>query len=109
MTMSDARMPSTRSAITTVTQNAGPWPFSVRNTRRSTSCPITRDSTSTKVFTTPWIRASVTMSPLATCATSWPSTASASARVICCSRPVETATNAESRNAPVANALGAPS
>ena len=49
----------------------------------------------TKVFITPWISVIVTMSPLATCATSWPSTASTSSLLIDCSRPVETATSAE--------------
>ena len=51
----------------------------------------------------------VTMSPLATCATSWPMTASTSSRVMPCSRPVETATRAEFLNAPVAKALASPS
>ena len=51
----------------------------------------------------------VTMSPLATCATSWPMTASTSSRVMPRNRPVETATSAEFLNAPVAKALGSPS
>jgi hypothetical protein len=38
----------------------------------STKKPTTRARNTTKVFTTPWIRVSVTMSPLATWATSWP-------------------------------------
>jgi len=46
----------------------------------------------TKVFITPWISVSVTMSPLATWATSWPITASTSSRVIDCTKPVDTAT-----------------
>jgi hypothetical protein len=49
------------------------------------------------------------MSPFATCATSWPSTASTSSWLIDCSNPVETATSAEFLNAPVAKAFGAPS
>ncbi len=49
------------------------------------------------------------MSPLTTCETSWPSTASISSRLMPCSKPVDTATSALSRKAPVANALGAPS
>ena len=63
----------------------------------------------TKVFITPWIRVIVTMSPLATWATSCPITASTSWRCIDCSRPVDTATSAEFLKAPVANALGSPS
>ncbi|CFN65339.1 Uncharacterised protein [Bordetella pertussis] len=59
-------------------------------------------------MTTPWIRVRVTMSPLATCATSWPSTAATSSSVMLSSRPVETATSESLRNAPVANALGSP-
>ena len=51
----------------------------------------------------------VTMSPLAMCATSWASTASASARVMLCSKPVETATKELLRLAPVATAFGSPS
>ena len=45
---------------------------------RSTAWPITREKKITKVFTTPWIRVSVTMSPLAMWLISWPITASAS-------------------------------
>ena len=56
--------------------------------------PITRDRKSTKVFTTPWISVSVTMSPFATWLTSWPSTASTSSRFMRCSSPVLTATSA---------------
>ena len=63
----------------------------------------------TKVFITPWISVMVTMSPLATCATSWPMTASTSSLVMFCSRPVDTATRAEFLKAPVAKALGSPS
>ena len=51
----------------------------------------------------------VTMSPLATWATSWPITASTSSRVMPCSRPVDTATRAEFLKAPVAKALASPS
>ena len=51
----------------------------------------------------------VTMSPLAMCAISWPITASISSCVMFCSKPVDTATSAESRNAPVAKAFGSPS
>jgi len=47
----------------------------------------------------------VTMSPLATWLTSCASTASASSRSIARSRPVETATSALLRLAPVAKAL----
>ncbi len=65
-----------------------------------------RDRKTTKVLTTPWIRVSVTMSPLATWLTSWPSTASASSVVICCNRPVLIATSAALRLAPVAKAFG---
>ena len=67
--------------------------------------PTTRASTMTKVFNTPCNSAIVTMSPLATWLISWPSTASASSRSICCSRPVDTATSALLRLAPVAKAL----
>ena len=59
----------------------------------------------TNVFTTPCISASVTMSPLAACATSCPSTASASFRVICCSKPVDTAMSELFLLMPVAKAL----
>ena len=45
------------------------------------------------------------MSPLAMCETSWARTASASSRVMFCSRPVLTATRASSRFMPVAKAL----
>ncbi len=71
--------------------------------------PMTRARKTTNVLTTPWISDSVTMSPLATCVTSWPSTASISSRDIALSNPVETATSAEFLNAPVAKALGSPS
>ena len=81
----------------------------LRSTTLSTKLPITRDRNTTKVFITPWISAIVTMSPLATWATSWPITASTSSRVIDCSKPVDTATSAEFLNAPVAKALGSPS
>src|SRR6266852_2110823 len=84
-------------------------PRSVRNTVLSTMKPTTRDRKYTKVLSTPWIRVSVTMSPLATWLISWPSTASTSSRLIDSSRPVETATSAEFLNAPVAKAFGAPS
>ena len=84
-------------------------PRSVRNTALSTIEPMIRAKNTTNVLTTPWISVSVTMSPFATCAISWPSTASTSSLFIDCSRPVETATSAEFLNAPVANALGAPS
>ncbi|MNT58140.1 hypothetical protein D3C72_1955580 [compost metagenome] len=70
---------------------------------------MTRERKTTKVFITPWISAMVTMSPLATWATSWPITASISSRVMPCSNPVDTATSAEFLNAPVAKALGSPS
>ena len=59
----------------------------------------------TNVFSTPWMSAMVTMSPLATWLTSWPSTASASSRLIARSNPVETATSELLRLGPVANAL----
>src|SRR3954471_1004734 len=68
-----------------------------------------RERKITKVFTTPWIRVSVTMSPLLTWVISCPITASTSSRFMVCRRPVETATSAEFLNAPVAKALGAPS
>ena len=58
---------------------------------------------------TPWISVSVTIFPLATWATSCASTASASSRVMLCSRPVETATSELLRLGPVVNALGSPS
>ena len=45
------------------------------------------------------------MSPLATWLTSWASTASASGRVMLCSKPELTATRALLREAPVAKAL----
>ena len=72
---------------------------------RSTMCPITCAKKNTKVFTTPWISASVTMSPLAIWVTSWPITASASSWLICCNRPVDTATSALLRLMPVAKAF----
>ena len=53
-----------------VIQKAGPWPSSFLNTTRSTRLPTTRARKMTKVLSTPWMSASVTMSPLATCATS---------------------------------------
>src|SRR5580765_826670 len=68
-----------------------------------------RERKITKVFTTPWIRVSVTMSPLLTWVISCPITASTSSRFMDWRRPVETATSAEFLNAPVAKALGAPS
>src|SRR5205814_1624532 len=71
--------------------------------------PTMRAKKITNVLTTPWISVSVTMSPLATCDSSWPSTASTSSLFIDCSRPVDTATSDEFLNAPVANALGSPS
>ena len=49
------------------------------------------------------------MSPLAMWATSWAMTASTSSWVMFCNKPVDTATKAESRKAPVAKALGSPS
>ena len=87
----------------------GPLLSLPRRRKPSTSEPIRRLANTTKVFITPWISAMVTMSPLATCATSWPMTASTSSRVMPRSRPVETATRAEFLNAPVAKALGSPS
>ena len=59
----------------------------------------------TNVLSTPWISAIVTMSPLATWLISWPSTASASSRLMLCRRPVETATSDLLRFQPVAKAL----
>ena len=67
--------------------------------------PTSRDSTITKVFSTPCSSAIVTMSPLATWLTSWASTASASARSIARNRPVDTATRELLRLGPVAKAL----
>ncbi len=66
---------------------------------------MTREKKMTKVFSTPWISASVTMSPLATCETSCASTASASSRSMALSRPVDTATSALLRRMPVAKAF----
>ena len=68
--------------------------------------PTMRDRKMTKVFTTPWISVSVTMSPLATCVISCPSTASTSLRFMLCRSPELTATSAASRRAPVAKAFG---
>src|SRR4051812_43971148 len=68
-----------------------------------------REKNTTKVLTTPWISVSVTMSPLATCESSCPRTASISSRLIDCSSPLETATSESFFDAPVANAFGAPS
>ncbi len=59
----------------------------------------------TKVFSTPCSRVMVTMSPLATWLTSWPSTASISSWLMPRSNPVDTATSALLRFAPVAKAL----
>ncbi len=67
---------------------------------------MVREKKMTKVLTTPCSRVIVTMSPLATWLTSWASTASTSRLSIACSRPVETATSALLRKAPVAKALG---
>src|SRR5436190_1073873 len=44
--------------------------------------PTTRERKKTKVFSTPWMSVSVTMSPFDTCVTSWPSTASTCCRAI---------------------------
>src|SRR3954470_11068909 len=63
--------------------------------------PTTRDRKKTNVFSTPWMSVSVTMSPFDTCVISWPSTASTCWRSIDSRRPVDTATSAELRNAPV--------
>ena len=104
-----ASTPSTIWATIVVMKYPGPLPRSVRKTMRSTKNATTRDRNTTKVLTTPWISVSVTMSPLATCESSWPSTASISSRDIELSNPVDTATSAEFRNAPVANAFGSPS
>ena len=71
--------------------------------------PTTRERKKTKVFSTPWISVSVTMSPFETWVISWPRTASTSVRSIVSSSPVDTATSDESRKAPVANALAGPS
>jgi hypothetical protein len=49
-TMMLARTPMTSSAAIAVTQNAGPWPRSALNTTRSTTWPITRARTMTKVL-----------------------------------------------------------
>ena len=68
--------------------------------------PMMRAKNMTKVFTTPWISVSVTMSPLATWPISWPSTASTSSCDMCVSSPVDTATSALFLFDPVANALG---
>ena len=65
-----------------------------------------REKKNTKVFTTPWISVSVTMSPFATWLTSCASTASASCCDMLASSPVLTATSDASRRAPVANAFG---
>src|SRR5450830_69246 len=86
----------------------GPLP-SLRSKTLSTKKPTTRAMNTTKVLTTPWIRVKVTMSPLATWAISWPSTASTSSRFMFCNRPVDTATSAEFLKAPVAKAFGSPS
>ena len=107
MTIIVARKASTSSATIVVIQNAGPWPRSFLNTTLSTMLPIRREATNTKVFTTPWISVSVTMSPFATWLTSWPSTASTSLRFMRCRSPVLTATSDLSRRAPVAKAFGA--
>ena len=68
--------------------------------------PMMRDRKITNVFTTPWISASVTMSPLATWVSSCPSTAWIASLSIEASSPVLTATSALSRRGPVANAFG---
>jgi len=67
--------------------------------------PMIRERKMTKVFNTPCNSPIVTMSPLATWATSWPSTASASSGVILRSKPLLTATRALLRFIPVAKAL----
>ena len=58
------------------------------------------------MFSTPWIRVMVTMSPLDTWVISWPSTPSTSSGFMLRRSPVETATRALFARAPVANALG---
>ena len=67
---------------------------------------MTRDRTITKVLTTPWIKAKVTISPFETWLTSWAKTASTSSCVIERINPVLTATKALFLFIPVANALG---
>ena len=59
----------------------------------------------TNALTTPWMRAMVTMSPLAMWATSWARTPSVSSSSILAKRPVETATRELPRLRPVAKAL----
>src|SRR5450432_2408746 len=108
-TMMLASTPNSSCATIMVMKYPGPVPRSVRKTMRSTKNATTRARNTTNVFTTPCSNVIVTMSPLATCATSWPSTASISSCDIELSSPVETATSAELRKAPVANALASPS
>ena len=105
MTMTLASTASTSSAMIAVIQKPGPCPRWFFNIRRSTKCPMMRDSTMTKVLMTPCISASVIMSPLATCETSCASTASTSFFCIFRKRPVLTATSARLRRAPVAKAF----
>ena len=106
MTIMLARIPSNSCSTMTVTKEAMPRPSSERNTARSMMLPMTRDRKITKVLTTPCTSVRVTMSPLATCVISWPSTASTSWRFMRCSSPLLTATRAALRLAPVAKAFG---
>src|SRR5699024_5911652 len=107
----DASIPNTTSQTITARQYPIPTPrwLLLRHTTESTRHPTTLARNTTKVLTTPCISVRVTISPLATWATSWPKTAVTSSSFIVSSRPVETATKASFLNAPVANALGAPS
>ena len=61
-----ASTPSTSCATMVAMKKPGPCPRSFFSSTRSTKKPITRDRKMTNVLTTPWIRVSVTMSPLAT-------------------------------------------
>jgi len=71
MTIIEANSPNT--SCSTITETKYPMPPPPSRSRPpdsqlSTSRPTTRAATITSVFSTPWIRVSVTMSPLAT----WP-------------------------------------
>ena len=59
------------SATIVVIQKAGPWPRSTLTRRGPPDTDDTRKENH-KGVDHPWINASVTMSPLATCVTSWP-------------------------------------
>ena len=99
----EPRMPNAMSNTSVVTKNTRCEIFS--STICRTMFAMMREKNITKALTTPWISVSVTMSPLAMCATSCASTPSTSSRRIERSRPVDTATRLRLLLGPVANAF----